>query len=683
MDPSSNTGVVSHVVVVGFHHKKGCIVEYAYPPLIEGNPHNSPAVPEEWKHLPFLALPDGAHNFTEDTIYFHLPPRKGSHTGTVYCISCYRQIDASLLKKKDKDVTRGTVQKSVVVLSTLPLYGLLHAKLQLITHAYFEEKDFSQKHILKELYDHINISVARVDESHRYIGLSARNLVLNFQHKIVMLFKLILLERRVLFFTSPVHRLVGAIMALLSLFPRMIEIGLTECTSLPDTTENLQQKNIDNKISGNNVYSISVEDGASENNENFPMVSESVKMADDVAVNRGESEEGQNGFVLSSLRTETEPIINPSKVWQATSSRAKDVASSITAKLGSLSTSITSGYSEQDSSKQTLDIPADLEDGDDETFILEFGNAKLEMTVDSPSKSSSPPSYSTSIHSEIMASSNSGDENYIRVQEEIDLKTTLDIDEFGFPLSIFTKGHLCLPYVSLQQYDVLASNIRQGFVAGATNALFKSRHQMSDVVVDVESREFIYHDNGLRRLLHLSAADLRFAEHLVSKVCEMGNQDVFLDATGWEGGDEWIQSLFAEYLHGMLALSQEVCPDPKNMHDYNENFMAAWKQTKNYKIWKNGNHNAMNGLVHPFHGQYSVSDMKLRIYHNLQSSERGRRLEGTLSNANQVVSNTGKFVGSALASAKTSMSSWFSTKLSNNQDKVKYDAKMEEGDGNH
>lgn len=30
-----------------------------------------------------------------------------------------------------------------------PLYGLFQAKLQLITHAYFEEKDFSQISILK------------------------------------------------------------------------------------------------------------------------------------------------------------------------------------------------------------------------------------------------------------------------------------------------------------------------------------------------------------------------------------------------------------------------------------------------------------------------------------------------------------------------------------------------------
>ena len=32
----SNSPVL-HVVVVGFHHKKGCQVEYAHPPLIPGN----------------------------------------------------------------------------------------------------------------------------------------------------------------------------------------------------------------------------------------------------------------------------------------------------------------------------------------------------------------------------------------------------------------------------------------------------------------------------------------------------------------------------------------------------------------------------------------------------------------------------------------------------------------------
>ena len=40
-------------------------VEFSYPPLVPGESHDSKKLPEEWKYLPFLALPDGAHNYQE------------------------------------------------------------------------------------------------------------------------------------------------------------------------------------------------------------------------------------------------------------------------------------------------------------------------------------------------------------------------------------------------------------------------------------------------------------------------------------------------------------------------------------------------------------------------------------------------------------------------------------------
>lgn len=40
-------------------------------------------------------MPDGSHNFVEDTVYFHLPSM--SHPGkTVYGVSSYRQIEAKV-----------------------------------------------------------------------------------------------------------------------------------------------------------------------------------------------------------------------------------------------------------------------------------------------------------------------------------------------------------------------------------------------------------------------------------------------------------------------------------------------------------------------------------------------------------------------------------------------------------
>lgn len=34
--------------------------------------------------------------------------------------------------------------------------------------------------------------------------------------------------------------------------------------------------------------------------------------------------------------------------------------------------------------------------------------------------------------------------------------------------------------------------------------------------------------------------------------------DVFLDGTGWEGGDEWIRAQFAVYIHALLAATLQL-----------------------------------------------------------------------------------------------------------------------------
>ncbi|GFO48412.1 late secretory pathway protein avl9 homolog [Plakobranchus ocellatus] len=225
---------VLHVIVIGFHHKKGCQVEFSYPPLIEGNSYESHEIPEEWKHIPSLALPDGAHNYQKDTVYFVLPGRKKS-LHTVYGVSCYRQMDAKDLINKTADVTRSTVQKSVCVLSKLPLFGLIKAKLELITHAYFDERDFSQVTLLEQTYKNLNISLTQslLQGTQVFLGLPVRDLVILYRHKIIVLFKLLLLERRVLFFGSPVEKLSQTLLSLVSLFPGMLENGLLQsCNQL-------------------------------------------------------------------------------------------------------------------------------------------------------------------------------------------------------------------------------------------------------------------------------------------------------------------------------------------------------------------------------------------------------------------------------------------------------------------
>ena len=257
-----------HVMVVGFHHKKGCQIEYAYPPFdaaatttIGDAPRLSDGVivdhaeteltadgtsdasssrrrssfsfdmPEDWRRLlPSLALPDGAHHWSNDAVFFTLPYHDtdgastrgvySSSTTTVFGTSCCRQIDAKELTNSTEEITRNTVQKSICVLTSIPAYGMVETHLKPVTQAYFEQKDFERKEIMKELFQQLAASLTlqlpnsptapprsalayMQEDSQLFIGLSARDFVLRFRHNFLLLIKLVLLEKKVLFFGPP------------------------------------------------------------------------------------------------------------------------------------------------------------------------------------------------------------------------------------------------------------------------------------------------------------------------------------------------------------------------------------------------------------------------------------------------------------------------------------------------
>ncbi|KAI4806581.1 hypothetical protein KUCAC02_017400 [Chaenocephalus aceratus] len=600
-------GPVLHIVVVGFHHKKGCQVEFSYPPLMPDEGHDSNLLPEEWKYLPFLALPDGAHNFTEDTVYFHLPPL-GEDMKCVYGVSCYRQIEAKALKVRQADVTRETVQKSVCVLSRVPLFGLLQAKLQLITHAYFEEKDFSQISILKELYDHMNGSLrgSTLEGSQVYLGLSPRDLILHFQHKVLILFKLILLEKKVLFYVSPVNRLVGALMTVLSLFPGMMEHGLVDSSHYRPKGSVSEDPSLVESVSGAEEFvSVSATDIAS----TPPELQESGQPAAE-PLSSGDSTEGDTHLLKPPSRTSPDS---------------------------------------SESDWETLD-PSVLEESPEKKEAAEGKDAELPDAFD--------PEPGTPITVQPLPANGQGGV----VQG---LVSGLEEDQYGLPLPIFTKGYLCMPYMALQQHHLLSDVTVRGFVAGATNILFRQQRHLSDAIVEVEEALVYIQDLELRKTLNLTTADLRFADYLVKHVTE-NRDDVFLDGTGWEGGDEWIRAQFTLYLHSLLssALQQD---NERLLADYGAPFVAAWKITHNYRVWYSNKHPAMAAITpgHPFQGQYSVADVKLRLSHSVQNSERGKKIGNAMMTTSRSVVQTGKAVGQsvggALTSAKSAMSSWFST----------------------
>ncbi|XP_066578505.1 late secretory pathway protein AVL9 homolog [Amia ocellicauda] len=615
-------GPVLHIVVVGFHHKKGCQVEFSYPPLIPEEGHDSNSLPDEWKYLPFLALPDGAHNYQEDTVYFHLPPRNGDGK-CVYGVSCYRQIEAKALKVRQADVTRETVQKSVCVLSRVPLYGLLQAKLQLITHAYFEEKDFSQISILKELYEHMNGSLggSALEGSQVYLGLSPRDLILQFRHKVLILFKLILLEKKVLFYVSPVNRLVGALMTVLSLFPGMIEHGLADSSHYRPKRSTSEEVSLVEGVAGSDEYvSVSVSDISNSSHEC-----------------EGEPKEAPG-----------EGLSNSSKPQQASLHFSKKEELSQSEDNHHLKPPSRTSPDSSESDWETLD-PSVLEEGVPK-------DEELKDTVELPETFDTDPGLPITVQPQ----PNTG-----QTVLTPGLVSGLEEDQFGLPLAIFTKGYLCLPYMALQQHHLLSDVTVRGFVAGATNILFRQQRHLSDAIVDVEEGRIHVQDPELRKLLSLTTADLRFADYLVKHVTE-NREDVFLDGTGWEGGDEWIRAQFGLYIHSLLSTTLQQ-DNEKMLADYGTPFVSAWKISHNYRVWHSNKHPALSEITpgHPFQGQYSVADVKLRFSHSVQNSERGKKIGNAVMTTSRSVVQTGKAVGQsvggALTSAKSAMSSWFST----------------------
>ncbi|KAF9329298.1 late secretory pathway protein avl9 [Podila minutissima] len=222
-------GLILHIVVVGFHHTHGPIVEYAFPPF-PGQPARTQLgrldVPEEWSLLPFLALPDGSHQSDEDFTYFHLPPVKSRKDvdKTLFGISCNRQILTKDLLVKTDDVTRSSVQKAVVVLATQPIFGVLRQRLAIVTAAWFGQKDFTQTEILSQFYDSLNATISdNIPDSAFLMGTSLRELVKKFRYKVLVLLKLLLLERRVIFFGYPVETLCTYQYSLMSLVPGLLK----------------------------------------------------------------------------------------------------------------------------------------------------------------------------------------------------------------------------------------------------------------------------------------------------------------------------------------------------------------------------------------------------------------------------------------------------------------------------
>nr|POE94491.1 late secretory pathway protein avl9 [Quercus suber] len=213
------------VCVVDFHHARGPEIEH----WIGCPPGSDPTAANEWQLIPYMALPDGAHQNEEEFSYFSLvykaappssssssPPTSESSSSTssppsealpvdieptsVFGISCCQQIAADELLYKSEDVTRSAVQKAVVAITDRPQsFSALREKLRVVTRAWFAQRDFRELEILQRFQEALakGRTVDTEDERHQYFGLSLRELVREFKWQTLVLFKCLLLQPKV------------------------------------------------------------------------------------------------------------------------------------------------------------------------------------------------------------------------------------------------------------------------------------------------------------------------------------------------------------------------------------------------------------------------------------------------------------------------------------------------------
>lgn len=179
------------------------------------------------------------------------------------------------------------------------------------------------------------------------------------------------------------------------------------------------------------------------------------------------------------------------------------------------------------------------------------------------------------------------------------------------PLPIFNSGMLCLPYLSLSYMDLLTDASVKGYIIGTSNILFRQKRQLFDVLIDVEMVSIETQDAELRRQLSLSTEDLRFMDFVLRQV-QTPKEDA-------EGSEQWIRRQFQGYMLALLKTAVIAPEGAKECEHFNGNFVTAWKSTAGYKDWVNTNHHGKYcnwddvTIGHPFAGNLSVGDMKLKI----------------------------------------------------------------------
>ena len=242
-DNKYNNNNILFIALITFHHKLGGIIECTFPPkenlndndelksLVDNGCFDSTNSVLEFilNNLVNNCLIDGIHLTNNDTNIFFIH----DFQKPLYCLSYYIQKKTDNNKNKIEDNfqenIRGCIQKSICIVSTLPLFGNSIVYQNYYTHLsnqmikYMNQKSLNDKSALNDIYDKL---LNEYLEEKKWI-FNIRKVVLLLKDDLLVIIKLILLEKRIIVYSQIPSNASLFIMAILSIFPGNYSNGRT------------------------------------------------------------------------------------------------------------------------------------------------------------------------------------------------------------------------------------------------------------------------------------------------------------------------------------------------------------------------------------------------------------------------------------------------------------------------
>jgi len=156
----------------------------------------------------------------------------------------------------EKDATRNTVQKSCCVMCREPCFGWMLSSFRPAVELYFEQRDFTRRDVLVAALAGLSANVeecVRCIRAHRQ--LSPAGLVRRFGRKLLILYKLLLLEQRVVLYSPSCQDVSKDVIALASLVPGLIYSLSPSYQALRATEANEGRRHLTLDTSGGNGLS--------------------------------------------------------------------------------------------------------------------------------------------------------------------------------------------------------------------------------------------------------------------------------------------------------------------------------------------------------------------------------------------------------------------------------------------